>query len=169
MLYAAGSCAFLGVHPFVNLIQLFMGLLYIDEFIEGNGLHASSPYCDNAGGLAGVDSAVSIIASLIAIYITPICIYLVSQVLIPINPDMIERLDEKDRKLGLEIKYDNDDSDENENDKIKSNDVNNNETNNAYRVDDNDHIKNDRHPSNGLSDFVGIFSISSQHRGLRDT
>ena len=96
-MYAVGSCAFLGLNPFINLIQLFMGLLYFDDFVADNGMHASSPHCSNAGGLIGIDDAIAALTTFIAIFAAPVVVYSVSQVLVPINPVIIERLRQRQK------------------------------------------------------------------------
>ena len=49
IMYTVELCIF-GLKSFYQLIQLFMGLLYFDDFVADNGMHASSPHCSNAGG-----------------------------------------------------------------------------------------------------------------------
>lgn len=100
-MYAAGSCILLGFNPFVNLIQLLMGMLFFNAFIEDNGMHASSAHCHSAGGLVGIDPTVAVLTTFVAIISAPCCIYATAQVLLPMNSNTIERFDDKDRVMKL--------------------------------------------------------------------
>ena len=68
MLCAGAGCWIMGFNPFVNLIQLLMGMIYFKEFVEDYGVHGTSPHCNNAAGLTGIDTTMAVFSSIIAIY-----------------------------------------------------------------------------------------------------